>query len=80
MTIRRTIGALGAAALVLAMEGTAWGQCAMCRTALENSVEGQAMAEGFRYGIVFLLAAPYAIAGSVGVGLFRAYRKKSGKP
>ncbi len=80
MTARRTIGALGAAALVLAMEGTGWSQCAMCRTALENSIEGQAMAEGFRYGIVFLLAVPYAIAGSVGVGLLRAFRKKSRKP
>ena len=50
----------------------------MCRTALEGSPEGRAMAEGFQYGILFLLAAPYAILGSVGIGLLRAYRKKSG--
>jgi len=48
----------------------------MCRTALENSVEGRAIAEGFRYGIVFLLVVPYAIAGSIGVGVFKAFRKK----
>ncbi len=80
MTIRKTFVALAAGAVILTMEGTGWSQCAMCRTALENSIEGQAMAEGFRYGIVFLLAVPYAIAGSVGVGLLRAFRKKSRKP
>ena len=78
---RKTTGAFAAAAAVvvaiLAMEGTGWSQCAMCRTALENSAEGQAMAEGFRHGIVLLLAVPYAIAGSVGFGLFKAFKKNS---
>ncbi len=82
MTITgKTTGALAAVAAVvvaiLAMEGTGWSQCAMCRTALENSPEGQAVAEGFRHGIVFLLAVPYAIAGSVGFGLFKAFKKNS---
>jgi len=59
--------------LLTASDGAA--QCAMCRTALENSVEGQAIAEGLARGIVFLLAAPYAIMGGVGYGMFRAFRK-----
>jgi hypothetical protein len=62
---------------MLVMEGAGWSQCAMCRTALENSPEGQAVAEGFQYGILFLLAAPYAVLGGVGFGLFKAFRKKS---
>jgi len=72
---RKTCGLLAIAAVVLALEGTGWSQCAMCRTALQNSPEGQAMAEGFRHGIIFLLAAPYAILGSIAVGLVRAFRK-----
>jgi TRAP-type mannitol/chloroaromatic compound transport system permease small subunit len=63
-------------AAVVILEGVGWSQCAMCRTALQNSPEGQAVAEGFRYGIVFLLAAPYAILGSIAVGLTRAYVRK----
>jgi len=39
-------------------------QCAMCRTAL-LSPEGQRLAGGFRSGILLLLAAPFAIFGTV---------------
>jgi hypothetical protein len=74
--IRKSMGLAAIAVVIVMMEGTGLSQCAMCRTALENSVEGQAIAEGFRYGILFLLSAPYAIAGGVGYGLFRAFRKK----
>jgi hypothetical protein len=59
----------------MATDGAA--QCAMCRTALENSAEGQAIAGSFRYGILLLLAAPYLIFGTVAFMVFRAYRKKS---
>jgi hypothetical protein len=51
-------------------------QCAMCVTALENSPEGKAMAASFNNGILFLLAMPYAIFGTVGFVVFRAYRRK----
>jgi hypothetical protein len=63
------------ALVVIMVEATGFAQCAMCRTALENSVEGQAIAEGLKNGILFLLAAPYAIMGAVGYGVFRALRK-----
>ena len=75
---RKTCGLLAIAAVVLALEDTGWSQCAMCRTALANSPEGQAVAEGFRSGIIFLLAAPYAIIGSIAVGVLRAFRRKGG--
>jgi hypothetical protein len=51
-------------------------QCALCVTALEQSPEGRAMAGSFNRGILFLLAAPYAVFGTVGVVVYRAYRKK----
>ena len=77
MTVPRKLrGALAFVAVVLLLEGTGWSQCAMCRTALQNSPEGQAIAEGFRQGILFLLAAPYAILGGIAIGVIRAFRKK----
>ena len=76
MTILKTmIAALTVVLIVLVFDETAWSQCAMCRTALENSIEGQAVAAGFRHGIIFLLMVPYAIAGSISFGLFKAFRE-----
>ncbi len=69
-------GPLAVITVMLTLEGTGWSQCAMCRTALESSVEGQQMAAGFRQGIIFLLAAPYAIMGGISYGIIKAYRKK----
>lgn len=75
--LRQARGFFLVVALVLVLEGTGWSQCAMCRTALLSSPEGRALAEGFRYGIIFLLAAPYAILGSIAVGVVRHFRKKN---
>ena len=72
-TLRKTGIALAVITAIVVLEGTGWSQCAMCRTALQNSPEGQAVAEGFRYGIIFLLAAPYAIIGSITVGVVKAF-------
>ena len=51
-------------------------QCSMCVTALENSPEGKAIAASFNNGILFLLAVPYGILGTIGVVVFRAHRRK----
>ena len=51
-------------------------QCSMCVTALENSPEGKGMAASFNRGILLLLAFPYAILGTAGIVVFRAYRRK----
>lgn len=74
----RRIAALLLATLVILIlvDAPARAQCAMCVTALENSPEGRSMAASFNRGIVFLLAVPYAILGTVGVVVFRAYRRK----
>ncbi|MCX8112572.1 MAG: hypothetical protein N3E49_05175 [Bacteroidia bacterium] len=41
-----------------------WAQCAMCRKNAEKASPG--LAKGLRVGIVFLLAAPYVVAGAIG--------------
>ena len=74
--IKKAMGSLAVIAAMLALEATGWSQCAMCRTALESSVEGQQMAEGFRQGIVFLLAAPYAIMGAISYAIVKAYKNR----
>jgi hypothetical protein len=43
----------------------------MCRTALTNSAEGQAMAEQMNNGILIMIAAPYLVFGTVGTVVFR---------
>lgn len=46
-------------------------QCAMCRTALTNSPEGQRWAHGINAGIFLLLAAPLLIVASMAFVAFR---------
>ena len=75
--IKKLMGPLAVIAVMLTLETTGWSQCAMCRTALESSVEGQQMAEGFRQGILFLLVAPYAIVGGISYAIVKAHKKKA---
>jgi hypothetical protein len=49
--------------------------CAMCRTALESSPEGRVLASSFAHGILMMMFLPYAIVGTAGFVLYRAYRK-----
>jgi len=77
MTARRfAVMFLLAIIVMCAFQVPAQAQCAMCRTALENSPEGKGMASSFNHGIVFLLAIPYALFGTIGVVVYRAHRKK----
>jgi hypothetical protein len=74
---RRILALLLAALVIIVIVHTpAPAQCSMCVTALENSPEGKGMAASFNRGILFLLVVPYAILGTVGVVVFRAYRRK----
>ena len=50
-------------------------QCAMCRRALQ-SPEGRQMIAAFRGGILVLLAAPFAVFGTVATLAVRRFRKK----
>jgi hypothetical protein len=77
VSIRRIAVLLLAVVMIsVIVELPAQAQCAMCRTALENSPEGRTMAASFNRGILLLLAVPYAILGTVGVVVFRAHRRK----
>ncbi|MBF8151200.1 hypothetical protein ITJ86_14925 [Winogradskyella sp. F6397] len=49
-------------------------QCAMCRAVLESG-EDQSMAEGINDGIVFLMAVPYILVGTIGFIIYRKFNK-----
>lgn len=47
-------------------------QCAMCRAVLESEA-GQSTAEGVNDGIVYLMAIPYIIVGTIGYIIYRKF-------
>lgn len=59
----------------LAVAPSLGAQCAMCRTALEDSEQGRAMAAHFNRGILFLLGAPFTVAAGIGVAMVRSRKK-----
>lgn len=58
--------------LALTLPEVVVAQCAMCQTALTNSLEGQRIAGEFNKAILLMMAAPYAVFGSVLAFAFRA--------
>jgi hypothetical protein len=64
-----TLGLCLALLLVLSVDLSA--QCAMCRTALTQSAEGQRWSRGINAGIMLLLAAPFLIAGVILAVIFQ---------
>jgi len=68
---------IGLILFIVLLATPAWPQCSMCRTALESSAEGRALAGSFRQGILLLLATPYVIFGAVGIAIYRARKRKS---
>ena len=62
-------GGLLAVSLLLSQQLAA--QCPMCRTGLTQSAEGLRWARGVNAGILLLLAAPFVIAGSATLLVFR---------
>ncbi|WCO02051.1 hypothetical protein [Psychroserpens ponticola] len=52
-------------------------QCAMCRAVLESE-EGQSTAEGVNDGIMYLMAVPYILVGSIGFIIYwKFFRNKN---
>lgn len=49
-------------------------QCAMCRAVLESG-EDQSAAEGINDGIVFLMAVPYILVGTIGFIIYRKFNR-----
>ena len=76
--MRRLFTIISSIGLIGIVERSAFGQgCAMCRAALESSVEGRLVASSFAHGIILMLILPYVLLGIFGVALYRAYRKRS---
>jgi hypothetical protein len=61
----------GFLALVLLFSQDLLAQCPMCRTALAQSEEGQRWARGINAGIFLLLAAPFVIAATAALVIYR---------
>ena len=49
--------------------------CSVCLTGANDPT-----ADAFNASVLFLMATPYAVVGSIGGGLFYAYRRKLAKP
>lgn len=73
---RLAVFALLSILVICFFQVSAQAQCAMCRTALENSPEGKAISKSFNRGILLLLSVPYVLFGTVGIVIYRGYRKK----
>lgn len=71
------LGCLGLLLLFVFITTTADAQCAMCRASVEssNGEDGDTIANGLNKGILYLMAVPYIIAGTVGFFWYR-YSKK----
>lgn len=75
---KRLVVLLGLVAAIAALSVSPLSaQCAMCRTALTESPEGQQLADGFNTAILFLLGAPYLVFGTLAGSLWIAKRRKS---
>ncbi len=76
---RRSAGpmwfAVGAIVTLLFLPDGGFAQCAMCRTAILASPEGQKMASALNSAILFLMGAPFFIMGTVAFLFFQAHRK-----
>ncbi len=70
---------VAAAVACLVANDVIFAQCAMCKTGLLNSPEGQRMASGFNRGILFLLTVPFLVLGAVALLILNARRRHEGK-
>lgn len=63
--------------MVVALQPEAKAQCAMCTANAEMGVKnGNTQTKGLNSGVLYLLAAPFLLAGVVGTVWYTSYRKK----
>ncbi|MEO1516513.1 MAG: hypothetical protein AAFV95_15920 [Bacteroidota bacterium] len=68
-------------ALQMAAPTTASAQCPMCRISAEkNLAAGGSAGKGLNRGILYMLAAPYLIIGTIGFVWYRNRRKEETEP
>ncbi len=59
--------------------GCLYGQCAMCKAAIETSAEGQKIARNLNNAILFLLGAPYIVFGTTAYFIYKQSKTPSQK-
>ncbi len=69
----------GASLAWLVADRVVFAQCAMCKTGLLNSPEGQKLASGFNTGILFLLSVPILVVGALALLILNAHRRRERK-
>jgi hypothetical protein len=74
MKIKNYLSLFGGAAVLLGSRVVAHA-CAVCMSGANDSTT-----DAFNASVLFLMATPYAVVGSIGGGLFYAYRRKIAKP
>lgn len=58
-----------------------WAQCAMCKAAAQTDLEGgSAVADGLNSGILYLMAFPYLLIGTVAILWYRHQKRKDARP
>jgi hypothetical protein len=67
----RAAASLALLAVIVAAAGPAAAQCAMCRSVLQQSAEGQRLSEHLNVAILVMFFAPYLVFGSFLVVIFR---------
>ena len=77
-TARTAAFALLLAVLLLASASPASAQCAMCKTAIENSTDAVAASKGLNLAALVLLIPPVAIFAGL-FGVFYRYRNVQGR-
>lgn len=61
--------------LGLATTQTAFAQCSMCTLNAENGAKnGNTQTKGINKGVLYLLAAPFVLAGGVGLVWYKKYK------
>jgi hypothetical protein len=66
-----------AALLASSLPSSVFGQCAMCKAALEGSTDG--LGAQFNRAILVMMAGPYLLMGVFGVMLFRERLRDAGR-
>lgn len=69
--VRFALAAFIAAVLVMMAADPAAAQCAMCKTVVNGSAEGQRVAGDLNRAILMMLAAPYVVFGVLAAVVFR---------
>jgi hypothetical protein len=63
-----------AAALVAGVASAAWA-CPTCKEDLANNPQGQGLAAGFYYSILFMMSMPFLIIGTLGTVAYRSVKR-----